>query len=83
MKVRKSLFAVCMVSLLFGGSCIAERASQKAVPAPQLVADGSDPMPFPKPTRGTAVVADEGAPSVLAADGSDPMPVPRPPRKLA
>jgi len=70
-----------MVSLLFGGSCIAERASQKAVPAPQLVADGSDPMPFPKPTRGTKIAADAAAPAVLAADGTDPMT--RPPRRLA
>ena len=83
MKVRKSLFAVWAVSLLFGGFCIAERASQKAVPPPRLVADGSDPMPFPKPTRATAVVADSAAPDVLVADGSDPMPVPRPPRRLA
>lgn len=83
MKVRKSLFAVWTVSLLFGGFYIAQRASQKAVPVPRLVADGSDPMPFPKPTRGTAVVADGAAPAVLVADGSDPMPMPRPPRRLA
>jgi len=83
MKVRKSLFAVCLVSLLFSGPSIAERAGQRAVPAPPSVADGSDPMPFPKPTRGTKIAADAAAPAVLAADGTDPMPMPRPPRRLA
>jgi hypothetical protein len=76
MKVRKSLFAVLVVGLLFGGSYIAERASQKAVSAPRLVADGTDPMP--KPPRGTLIVRDQPAAGVLLADGTDPMP--RPPR---
>ena len=82
MKDGKSLFAVAAIGLLFGGSYLMERASQKAVSLPQLVADGADPMPKPKPTRGIAVAADK-APGVLVADGADPMPQPRPPRQLA
>jgi hypothetical protein len=77
MKVRKSLFAVLAVGLLAGGSSILERASQKPV---AVAADGGDPMPWPKPTRGEPVIADGTAPSVLLADGGDPMPLPRPTR---
>ena len=78
MKVRKSLFAALVVAALIGGSLCTERARQEAVRGPRLLADGSDPMPLPRPTRGTAIVADEAAASVLLADGSDPMPLPRP-----
>lgn len=81
MKVRKFLFAVSTVGMLFGGSYVMDRASEKAVAGPQLVTDGGDPMPKPKPTRGTATVADEVTSRVLVADGGDPMP--RPPRRLA
>jgi len=78
MKVRKSLFAALVVAALIGGSLYTERARREAVRGPRLLADGSDPMPLPRPTRGTAIVADEAAASVLLADGSDPMPLPRP-----
>jgi hypothetical protein len=78
MKVRKFPFAVLMLAALIGGSFLTERAGQQGVGGPCFVADGSDPMPFPRPTRGTAVVADEAAAGVLLADGSDPMPSPRP-----
>jgi len=81
MKVRKSLFSAAAVGLLFGGSSITERATPKAVPAPHLAADGGDPMPLPKPTQGTAIIAGQVAPISLVADGGDPMP--RPPRQLA
>jgi hypothetical protein len=79
MKVRKSLFAVLAVGLLVGGSSIVERASQKAVARPKLVADGTDPMPLPKP-RGGSVIVDEAVLGVLVADGTDPMPLPKPTR---
>jgi len=82
MKVRKSLFAVWIVGILFAGSYAADRASQKAVRAPRLAADGADPLPRPRPMLGPAA-ADPATPGVLLADGSDPMPAPRPPRKLA
>jgi hypothetical protein len=81
MKIRKSLFVVSAVGLWFVGFYVSERGTQGAVSGPQLVADGGDPMPVPKPTRGTAIVADEAAASVLVADGGDPMP--RPPHGLA
>ena len=80
MKVRKSLFAVLTVGLVFGNCYVAERANRKVVAGSQLVADGGDPMPLPKPTRGGAIALEQEAP-VLVADGGDPMP--RPPRKLA
>jgi hypothetical protein len=80
MKVRKSLFAVLVVGLLFGGSYIAERASQTAVSAPRLAADGTDPMP--RPPRGTLTVGDQPAAGVLVVDGTDPMPLPKPTRGL-
>ena len=83
MKVRKSLFAALAVLALIGGSVPTQRASQVAVKGPRLLADGSDPMPLPRPTRGKAIAADHAAPTVLMADGSDPMPFPRPPRRLA
>jgi hypothetical protein len=38
-----------------------------------IVADGTDPMPYPKPRGGFT----EGR-SVLVADGTDPMPYPKP-----
>jgi hypothetical protein len=81
MNVRKSLFAVLVVGLLFGGSQIAEQASQRTVSVPQLTVDGGDPMPLPRPTRGGAIAAYQEANNVLVADGGDPMP--RPPRRLA
>ena len=83
MKFRRSLLAVAAIGLLFGGSCLMERASQNAVSLPRLVADGADPMPKPRPTRKTAIAAGQAAPGVLVADGADPMPQPRPPRQLA
>lgn len=72
MQVRKSLFAVLAVAVLVGGSYDAARATHGAVSGPRLVADGGG---------GTAVVAEEAAPSVLLGDGGDPMP--RPPHQLA
>jgi len=80
MNVRKSLFVVSAVGLLFSVSYMAERTNQKAVSAPRLVADGTDPMP--KPPRGTSAATEEAAPGVLVADGTDPMPVPKPKRGL-
>lgn len=85
MKVRKFLFAVLGAAALVGGSFCARRAKLEAPSGLRWLADGSDPMPLPRPTRGTAVVADRKAAmaTVLVADGSDPMPFPRPPRRLA
>jgi len=71
MKFRKSLFAVTAIAVFVGGSYFTERASKETVLRPPLASDGGDPMPRPKPTRGTAIVA----------DGGDPMP--RPPHGLA
>ena len=74
MKVRKSLFVVSAVGLLFGSTYVAKMASQQAVSVPRLVADGGDPMP--KPPRGGKIAADEVVSGVLLADGTDPMPKP-------
>ena len=81
MNVRKSLFVVAAAGLLFSGSYLTERARHKVVRAQAVVADGTDPMPLPKPTRGGTIAADNAKQEVLVADGTDPMP--RPPRKLA
>jgi hypothetical protein len=75
MQVRKSLFVALGVVLLFGGSYVGKRASEKLGLGPQFVADGTDPMP--KPPRGGQIVAEEAAAGVLVADGTDPMPKPR------
>lgn len=83
MKVRKFLFAVLAVAALIGGSFRKEGARQEAVRGPRLLADGSDPMPKPRPSRGMTILADDARANVLVADGSDPMPLPRPPRRLA
>jgi hypothetical protein len=79
MRVRKSLFLVLAVSGLLGGSCLVGEGPRKAVGEGWLLADGGDPMPFPRPTQGIAERA-EGA-GILAADGGDPMP--RPPHSLS
>ena len=83
MKVRKSLFVALVAAALMGGSFYAERARQETVRKPHLLADGSDPMPLPRPTRGRAVAANDAAAGILVADGSDPMPLPRPRGRLA
>jgi len=79
MIVRKSLFLVLAISVLAGGSSFAGEFRRRAVDEVRLAADGSDPMPFPRPSRGGAVTAVEAG--VLATDGSDPLP--RPPHTLA
>jgi hypothetical protein len=76
MSVRKCLFLVLAVAMLAGGSSFAGEARRRAVDEGRLAADGSDPMPFPRPARGGAVEA-----GVLPTDGSDPLP--RPPHSLA
>ena len=78
MSVRKFLFLVLAVSVLAGGSSFAGEARRRAVDEGRLAADGSDPMPFPRPTRGAAVTAVQAG--VLATDGGDPLP--RPPHPL-
>jgi hypothetical protein len=91
MKVRKSLFAVSVVGLLFAGPFSVGKAVSKVSSRP-AVADGTDPVPrpYPKPTRGGLVVADGADPVPLpypkptrggwVADGTDPVPLPYPHR---
>ena len=74
MKVRNSLFVVLAAGLLLGGFSIPGPAGQSAVEAPKLVSDGGDPIPWPRPTRGTAIATEEAASRVLVADGGDPLP---------
>lgn len=76
MKVRKAVFALTAMAVLFGGSYLAEKAGCKAVSDRRLIADGTDPMPFPRPTRGIAIAKGVATPRVLMADGTDPMPRP-------
>ena len=83
MKVRKSAFVLALFGLLFGSCYFAQRACQSAARAPRTVADGVDPMPLPRPTRGIAMASLDGAPEAALADGVDPMPSPRPPRRLS
>jgi len=79
MRVRKSLFVVLAIAVLVVGSGFAQEGRWKAAGNKRLAADGSDPMPFPRPTRGRAAA---GVDSVrLPSDGSDPMP--RPPHPMA
>jgi hypothetical protein len=86
MTVRKFLFAVSAVALLFGGSVLAEKASRRPVPQPKSVADGADPvpLPYPKPPRSGIVGNANVLPGsgILVADGADPVPLPYP-RRLA
>lgn len=77
MSVRKSLFLVLAFSVLAGS--FAGEVPWRTVRDRRLAADGSDPMPFPRPSRGGAATAVEAG--VLATDGSDPLP--RPPHQLA
>jgi hypothetical protein len=79
MKVRKTVFVSTVVAVLFGGPYLAEKAGRMAVPERRSIVDGTDPMPLPRPTRGTAIAKDHSAPSISVADGTDPMP--RPPRQ--
>lgn len=81
MKFRKFLFAATAIAVFVGGSYFTERVSKETAAIRRLTTDGGDPMPRPQPTRGTAIVADRSASSVLLADGGDPMP--RPPHGLA
>ena len=85
MNARRSLFAVSAVALFLGGSYFAQKTSQRVTPEPRLRADGCDPvpLPYPKPTKGRAVVdmsksSDSG---ILVVDGADPVPLPYPKSK--
>jgi len=85
MKARKSVFVLTALAVLFGGSYVAEKAGQKAVPERRSMADGADPMPLPYPKlkgAGSANDANRTAGPILVADGADPMPLPYP-RRLA
>ena len=83
MTVRKILFAVSAVVLLFGGSVLAEKASRRPVPQPQSVADGADPVPLPYPRPRSGIVDNANVlpgSGILVADGADPVPLPYPHR---
>jgi len=81
MKFRKFLLAATAIAVFVGGAYFTERVSKETVARRRLTADGGDPMPRPRPTCATAIVAGGSAASVLVADGGDPMP--RPPHGLA
>jgi hypothetical protein len=70
MNARRSILVVSAVALVSACSLFSLNHHQKTM---TIVADGTDPMPYPKPRGGFT----EGR-SVLVADGTDPMPYPKP-----
>ena len=70
MNARRSILVVSAVALVSACSLFSMNHQQKTM---TMVADGTDPMPYPKPRGGFT----EGR-SVLVADGTDPMPYPKP-----
>jgi hypothetical protein len=70
MNARRSILVVSAVALVSASSLFSMNHHQKTM---TIVADGTDPMPYPKPRGGFI----EGQ-SVLVADGTDPMPYPKP-----
>lgn len=69
MNARRSILVVSAVALISACSLVTMNHYQKTT----IVADGTDPMPYPKPKGGFT----PGQP-VLVADGTDPMPYPKP-----
>jgi len=69
MNARRSILVVSAVALVSACS-LSMNHHQKTM---TIIADGTDPMPYPKPRGGFT----EGR-SVLVADGTDPMPYPKP-----
>jgi hypothetical protein len=69
MNALRSILVVSAVALVSACSLLSMNHQQKTT----IVADGTDPMPYPKPRGGFT----EGQ-SVLVADGTDPMPYPKP-----
>ncbi len=70
MNARRSILVVSAVALVSACSLFSMNHNQKTM---TMVADGTDPMPYPKPRGGFTQ-----AQSVLVADGTDPMPYPKP-----
>jgi hypothetical protein len=70
MNARRSILVVSAVALVSACSLFSINHHQTTL---TMVADGTDPMPYPKPRGGFT----EGR-SVLVADGTDPMPYPKP-----
>ena len=70
MNARRFILVVSALALVSACSLFSMNHHQKTM---TIVADGTDPMPYPKPRGGFT----EGR-SVLAADGTDPMPYPKP-----
>jgi hypothetical protein len=74
MKVRKTVFAISAVALLFAGAISGKKVTCEENQRPCIVADGTAPLPpLPKPTRDLA--------STTVADGTAPLP-PLPKRDL-
>jgi len=69
MNARRSILVVSAVALVSACS-LSMNHHQKTM---TIVADGTDPMPYPKPM----FVFTEGR-SFIVADGTDPMPYPKP-----
>jgi len=70
MNARRSILVVSAVALVSACSLFSMNHNQKTM---TMVADGTDPMTYPKPRGGFTQ-----AQSVLVADGTDPMPYPKP-----
>jgi hypothetical protein len=74
MKVRKTIFAISAVALLFASATSEKKATCEENQRPGIVADGTAPLPpLPRPTRDLA--------STTVADGTAPLP-PLPKREL-
>jgi hypothetical protein len=73
MNARRSILVLSAVALVSAGSLFSMNHHQKTM---TIVADGTDPMPYPPKPKGGFT---QGR-SFLVADGTDPMPYPPKPK---